>query len=247
MGKYLVGLERPSGWSDEDFKKLRRKAFKYFVWRGYLYRRNKPGYPPRRVLGTKEDRREALEASHEASGHRGPDTTFARLMERYFWDGMYEDLRKYVAACEAYQKRSKVRYEEPLHPTFSSFCFEKIDVDVVVMPISGGYRYIIFARDDFSGWVEGMALKKATAANRAKFLYECVILRHSCPENIVFDNGAENGEEVREMLEAFGVNKVRISSYHPQSNSLVERGHAPIKNALSKYTCEFGRVREDLS
>ena len=32
---------------------------------------------------------------------------------------------------------------------------KKISIDVVYMPNSAGYRYIVFARDNLSGWVEG--------------------------------------------------------------------------------------------
>jgi hypothetical protein len=54
----------------------------------------------------------------------------------------------------------------------------------VHMPNSGGYKYIVFARDDLSGWVEGRALTAANSKNIAKFLYEDVIARHGCPTGV---------------------------------------------------------------
>ena len=103
------------------------------------------------------------------------------------------------------------------------------------MPKSGGYKYIVFARDDLSGWVEGRALTAANSKNVAKFLYEDVISRHGCPMKIVVDGGSENKGFVEELLDCFRVRRIEISAYHPQSNGLVERGHAPIVNSLSKY------------
>ena len=71
--------------------------------------------------------------------------------------------------------------------------WEKVGVDVVFMPeTSDGYKYIVFARDDLSVWVEGCALKENTAQNVAKFLYEDVICRHGCPRRIIIDGGSEN-------------------------------------------------------
>ena len=94
---------------------------------------------------------------------------------------MYEDVDKYVKSCEECQCRARIRYEEPLHPTWSITVWEKVGVDVVFMPeTSDGYKFIVFARDDLSGWVEGRALKENTARNVAKFLYEDVICRHGC-------------------------------------------------------------------
>jgi hypothetical protein len=37
------------------------------------------------------------------------------------------------------------------------------------------------------------------------------------------------------LLENYNVYQIRTSAYHPQTNGLVERGHDPIINALSKY------------
>jgi len=63
-----------------------------------------------------------------------------------------------------------------------------IGVDAVYAPwTEDGYGYIVFARDDLSGWVEGKALKEATAKEVAKFIYQDVICRHGCPRKVVVD------------------------------------------------------------
>jgi hypothetical protein len=86
--------------------------------------------------------------------------------------------------------------------------------------------------------VEGRALTAANSKNVAKFLYEDVIARHGCPRRIVEDGGSENKGFVEELLNTFRVRRIEISAYHPQSNGLVERGHAPILKSLSKYCRE---------
>ena len=116
--------------------------------------------------------------------------------------------------------------------------WEKVGLDVVHMPASGGFKFIVFARDDLSGWVEGRALSSANSKAVAKFLMEEVISRHGCPVKIVVDGGAENKKFVTDLMEAMRVKRVEISAYHPQSNGLVERGHGPIVNTLSKLSKE---------
>ena len=149
---------------------------------------------------------------------------------------MYEDIAAYVKSCEECQRRARVRYEEPLHPTWSVTVWQKVSVDVVFMPESvEGYKFIVFARDDLSGWVEGRALMENTARNVAKFLYEEVICRHGCPGRIVVDGGSENKNVAEALLANYRVKRTVVSAYHPQSNGLVERGHDPIVNSLSKY------------
>jgi len=149
---------------------------------------------------------------------------------------MYEDVAAYVKSCEECQRRARVRYEEPLHPTWSVTVWEKVGVDVRFMPESvEGYKFIVFGRDDLSGWVEAHALKENTAQNVAKFLYEEVICRHGCPGRIVIDGGSENKSVAAALLANYRVQRTVVSAYHPQSNGLVERGHDPIINSLSKY------------
>ena len=51
---------------------------------------------------------------------------------------------------------------------------------------------------------------------------------------LIFDNGPENKGLTIELVKRYRIKNVRISSYHSQANGLVERGHQPIVNALSK-------------
>jgi hypothetical protein len=98
-----------------------------------------------------------------------------------------------------------------------------------------GYKYIVFGRDDLSGWVEGRAMKENTARNVARFLYEDVICRHGCPRRIVVDGGSENKSVAEALLERYRIQRTVVSAYHPQANGLVERGHDAIVNSLAKY------------
>ncbi len=117
----------------------------------------------------------------------------------------------------------------------------KIGMDVVYMPLApGGYGFIVFARDDLSGWVEGRAIDAANSYNVAKFIYEDIICRHGCPLRIVMDQGSENMDLMKDLLEHYRIQQTIASAYHPQTNGLVERGHDSIVNSLAKYSKEPG-------
>ena len=51
---------------------------------------------------------------------------------------------------------------------------------------------------------------------------------------MVLDRGGEFKAEVIDLLNKWGVERIQISAYHAPANGMIERGHRPIKDALSK-------------
>ena len=198
------------------------------------------------VVGLPGQRQEILQELHDEAGHRGRQGIYDHISRRYQWKGMYDDVVKYIKSCEECQRRARIRYEEPLHPTWSVIVWYKIDIDVVHMPDAGAYKYIVFARDDLSGWVEGRALTAANSKNMSKFIYEEVICRHGCSRRIVMDRGTENLDLTKELLEHYNIQQTLVSAYHPQANGLVERGHDSLINSLAKYSKSPGEWKRHL-
>ena len=71
--------------------------------------------------------------------------------------------------------------------------------------------------------------------NVAKFLYEDVLCRHGCPKRIIMDQGRENLDLTKDLIERYHIQGTTVSTFHPQANGLVERGHDAIVNSLAKY------------
>ena len=97
-----------------------------------------------------------------------------------------------------------------------------------------GYRFLVVARCDLSGWVEAKPLRTLSSRAVADFLWEDVICRHGCFGKLIIDGGSENKDAVAELTRRYGVKRVVVSAYHPQANGMIERGHKPIVDALSK-------------
>ena len=236
IGQYLESMERPEGLTTPQFRSFPKKALGFLVRDGHLYKRGRRGSPHRRVLGTVPQRQEVIKERHDETGHRGRQGTYEHVSRRYQWKGIWDDVVQYVKSCNECQRRAKIRYEELIHPTWSITVWEKVGVDIVYLPrTKEGFSFVVFARDDLSGWVEARALERNDARSVAKFLYEDVIYRHGCPMRIVMDGGPENKGVAEALLKRHRIDRVIVSPYHPQANGLVERGHAPIVNSLAKY------------
>jgi hypothetical protein len=113
--------------------------------------------------------------------------------------------------------------------------WEHVGVDVVHMPRSRAGSYIVFARDDLTGWLEERPIPEATSYYVAKFLYKEVLCHHGCPRKITGDKGRENLDLTKDLLEHYRVRQTIIAPYHPQANSFVEHGHDVIINPIAKY------------
>ena len=236
IAAFLTSLQKPVGLNRKEFRAFKSEALRYRVQDGHLYRRNSKNVPSRRVIDSDERKLEILKQLHDESGHRGREGTYRRIADRYWWEQLHDDVKGYVRSCEECQKRDPTRLEEALHPTWVTFMWQKVGLDVVHMPACRGKHYIVMARDDFSGWVEGRALGKATAQNVARFLWEDVICRHGCFGKLIVDGGPENKDAVIELANRYGIKRVVVSAYHPQANGMIERGHRPVVQALSKMT-----------
>ena len=100
IARWLLTMERPTGMKDDaEFAKLKREATKYLIRDGILYRRAGVS-PPRKVISLSEDKRRILERLHDESGHRGRDSTYNKIKNRFYWKGLYADVDKFVQSCE---------------------------------------------------------------------------------------------------------------------------------------------------
>ena len=234
IAKWLTTLRKPQGMSRKEYRAFKTKATKYSVRDRKLWRNAVKGQPPRLSIDSEERRAELLHSLHDEMGHRGRESTYARLNARYYWDGSYNDVRDYVQSCSECQKASKTRVEEALYATKASGLFTKLYIDVWYPPPCEGKKGLVVCRDDLSGWVEARALSAVNAQSVAKFIWEDVICRHGVFGRMVVDGGGEFKGEVIEILQKYGISCVKISAYNSKANGVAEGGHKPLINALMK-------------
>ncbi len=46
---------------------------------------------------------------HNESDYRGREDTYRRTTNRYWWDGIYEDIKRFVKSYNIYQRRASNR------------------------------------------------------------------------------------------------------------------------------------------
>ena len=82
--RFLNTLEAPHSDSIQEQKRFIKKATQYFIKGGKMWKRRK-GRAPLLVILDHARRLEILTQAHESLGHRGEQSVFETVRERYFW------------------------------------------------------------------------------------------------------------------------------------------------------------------
>ena len=237
IARFLTTLERPEGLSRGAFRAFKAKALKYSIRDRLLWRNATAKHPPRLVIDTDKDKATIIGRLHDSTGHSGRESTYRRVANRFFWEGMYNDVAQYVASCKPCQRKSKERHEEALYNSQAVPLFRNLAIDIIKMPDCGAFGSLLVLRDDFSGWVEAVPMPKAPSSKQvADWIWENIICRHGIFGRLRVDGGTEfKGAVIRE-LKRRGVKRVSISAYNAKGNGMIERGHQPIVQALLALT-----------
>ncbi|GBG78880.1 hypothetical protein CBR_g28595 [Chara braunii] len=236
IGLLLVGNKQPS----EVSSKAREEAEKYVLRNGHLFKKEE-GMTPRRVVCGRSRQLDVIQAMHDglAGGHRSSKGRLVKIVPLYFWPGMAGMVATYCQTCLICQERSSVRVYEPLRPTRVLGPGHLVHLDLAVMPVStNGFRYILDARDNLSGYVEAVALKRKTGKAVADWV-EDFYLRHPFVRRFIADNGTKFvNQEVSNRLKILCVPIKITEPYHPKANAPVERGHRTMKNTIAKLAAD---------
>ena len=87
-----------------------------------------------------------------------------------------------------------------------------------------GNKYVVVFMDYFTKWVEAYAVPDQQAQTVARLLVENIVCRHGVPQELLSDRGSNFLSDLMlEVCSLLGIKKLNTSSYHPQTDGLVEK------------------------
>ena len=118
---------------------------------------------------------------------------------------------------------------------------ERVALDVIgpLPTTSRGNRFILVVCDCFTKWPEAYAIPDHKATTVASKLVEGWISRYGLMKTLHSDQGRDfESDTFQSLMKILGIQKTTTTSYHPQSDGLVERLNRTLKNMLSKLVNE---------
>ena len=166
------------------------------------------------VVKDEEQQKRIIESVHMGSGdsdtarclggHIGIHRTRSKILERFYWKNVSQDVRDFILACDRCQKVNPVKHVEvaELHSVpVPVAVMAQIGVDITNLPrTEDGYCCVVVAMDYFSKWPEARALRNHTAESVAKFIFEDIVCRHGCIKIQINDQGREFVNKVSKEL-----------------------------------------------
>ena len=180
---------------------------------------------------------------HISGAHFGVHKTFQKVKQRYWWKGMFKDIEHWCKSCQDCSTRKTPRNSKraPLLPIPVGNAFDRVGVDVLgpFPPPRKGNRYIVVFSDYLTRWCEAFPVPNAEATVIARLLVDEIIARHGAPKVLLSDRGKNFlSKLIAKVCKIFKIHKVNTSSYHPESDGLVERFHSSLCQSLSMYVAK---------
>ena len=194
------------------------------------------------------DRQAAIDGCHHSAGHQGRDRTLSLMKERIWWPGMSHALLRAVANCGRCIQYEAKGQLPPMQPIICTEPMELVHVNYVRMEVTVAtdkkpvVRNVLVVVDHFTRFVQAFVTKNQMARTTARVLYNNYFSVFGFPQCLMSDQGTEFcWKVIAAMCSLLGVEKIRTTPYHPQTNGSAERVHQTLQRMIGKLDPEKRR------
>ena len=168
-------------------------------------------------------------------GHPGVERTRQSICSKVVWPSMREDVSRWARECLQCQQAKVTRHTVPPIGDFKvpDKRFEHIHIDLVTLPLSNGFKYLLTIVDRFTRWPVAVPLVDITAQSVVDGFAFGWVQTFGVPTTITSDRGSQFSSEVfQQLTRTWGIKTIMTAPYHPEANGMVERFHRRLKEAL---------------
>ena len=221
IGKLKIKIEVHSEW-----KALIRIRKQLILKQGVLYKRT-----------TQVDRRtklqlvlppsyrtKAIVGCDDQVGHLGQDRVLDLLRDQFYWPGMHIDVASYINSCPRCLRRKSQPDQALLLNIEASQPLELIHLDYLKFePSKGNIENVLIITDHFTRYAQAFPSKTQNCIGHSEITVELLYFKLWIPFKSNHKSGRTFERELIENLcQLAGVQKLRTSPYHPQTNGQCE-------------------------
>ena len=186
-----------------------------------------------------------LDGCHQEVAHQGQRHSTTLIQECFWWPGMTRDLRNHIKKCGCCRKYKAAPPVVPMKPLTCSGPGELLHMDFTsieeMVPLREEpiIHNVLVLQDHFSKYIVTYVVKDQTAHTAAETLRIGYFGLFSVPAYLISDQGKTfMGHIITHLCDLYGVQKLRTSPYHTQTNGQVERMNQMI-------ICMIRKLEED--
>ena len=180
-------------------------------------------------------RKSLFNALHNIS-HPGIRGSRRLISARFVWPGLSQDVGVWARACLQCQQSKVQTHVNSSVPAISvpSRRFSHVHIDIVgPLPSSKDCSYILTMIDRTTPWPEAVPLSSISTETCVKAFISAWILRFGIPATLTSDRGAQFTSSVwTQVCRVLGISASQTTSFHPQSNGMIDRFHRSLKTSL---------------
>ena len=185
----------------------------------------------------------ALDGCHQEAAHQGQRRSTTLMQEHFWWLGMTQDLRNHIKKCGHCRKYEAAPPIVSMKPLTCSGLGESLHVDftsieeTVPLKEEPVIQNVLVLQDHFSKYVVAYVVKDQTAHTAAETLRNGYFRLFGAPAYLISDQGKDfTGHIITHLCDLYGVQNLRTSPYHAQTNGQVGR---------MTIICMIGKLEED--
>lgn len=210
---------------------------RYYEWRkrsaaeGRLADRSTAGSSRHALLPDEKDAITAYALAHPKDGYR-----------RLAWQMIDADIA-YVSPSSVYRTLAEAdllyRWKRSTHsgqaPPRATRPHERWHTDIMYLRIEDSWYFLVTVIDAYSRYVVHWELLCTMSAAEVRLVIQVALERTGAQPQIVSDNGAQfTAADFKHLVRQFELEHIRIRTYHPESNGIIERFHRSTREALAE-------------
>ena len=175
------------------------------------------------------------------AGHFGIKKTYARVQERFRWDGMRKQVEEFVQTCDVCQRsRDKPSEGVNVHTIHARHPWEVVTIDFLcgfAPAKQTKHTSIVVITDKFSRQIHLRSCPlNPSASETVQYFLEMVVARHGLPRLIISDRGSQFESLLWiGVLQRLGTRAALASTHHPQTNGATERANRTLIQMIRKF------------